>query len=215
MKDTILIYSGGLDSTVLLHKYKERISVALSFDYGSNHAKRELECAKKNCQKLGIEHIIIPLDFMAQYFESSLLKGGKEIPDGHYEDETMKSTVVPFRNGIMMSIAVGLAESRNIPCVYIGAHSGDHAIYPDCRTSFLAPFYKAAKEGTYNNVQVIAPFDSYTKREIAQEGNQLKTLNFAETYSCYKGGENHCGTCGTCTERKEALEGFDNTKYDV
>lgn len=213
MKNALIVYSGGMDSTVLLYEHREHIALAVSFDYGSKHAARELECATRNCQRLGIEHIIIPLAFMGQHFKSALLEGGADIPDGDYAADNMTSTVVPFRNGIMLSIAVGLAESRGLEWVLIAAHFGDHEIYPDCRAEFIGSMTHAAHTGTYNNVVIEAPYAWISKRDIAERGRAVG-VDFADTYSCYKGGETHCGTCATCRERKEALTGFDPTKYE-
>ena len=209
----ILIYSGGLDSTTLLYDYKDEISLAVTFDYGAKHGAREIECAKYNCNKLGIKHLIIPLDFMGKYFRSNLLESGGEIPEGNYDEENMRSTVVPFRNGIMLAIAAGLAESYDLDTVLLANHSGDHSIYPDCRPSFIEAFDSATKEGTYNGVRVVSPYCNITKRDIALRGRELG-IDYSKTYSCYKGGEVHCGCCGTCRERKEALEGFDPTVYE-
>ncbi len=209
----ILIYSGGLDSTTLLYDYKDEISLAVTFDYGAKHGAREIECAKYNCNKLGIKHLIIPLDFMGKYFRSNLLESGGEIPEGNYDEENMRSTVVPFRNGIMLAVAAGLAESYDLDTVLLANHSGDHSIYPDCRPSFIDAFDSATKEGTYNGVRVVSPYCNITKRDIALRGRELG-IDYSKTYSCYKGGEVHCGCCGTCRERKEALEGFDPTVYE-
>lgn len=204
MKDSVIILSGGMDSVTLLYASREKIALAVTFDYGSNHAAREIECARYHCEKLGIEHIVIPLEFMHQYFDSSLLRGGEAIPEGHYADENMKSTVVPFRNGIMLSIACGLAESRHLKFVYIANHAGDHAIYPDCRATFIDSMSDAMAYGTYEHIKVVAPFTSLTKDKIAFIGHQ-QGVDYSHTYSCYKGGERHCGKCGTCVERKEAF----------
>ena len=209
----VLIYSGGLDSTTLLYEYKESIALAVSFDYGSKHNEREIAFARLNCEKLGIEHIVIPLEFMQKYFRSSLLKGGEDIPEGSYDDSNMQSTVVPFRNGIMLAIAAGLAESRCLDAIMMANHGGDHAIYPDCRPEFVDAFGKAVEAGTYNGVKLLSPYCNITKRDIALRGKALG-IDYSLTYSCYKGGEKHCGKCGTCTERKEALEGFDPTEYE-
>lgn len=209
----ILIYSGGLDSTTLLYEYREEIALAVTFDYGAKHGNREIECAIFNCKRLGIRHLVIPLDFMGLYFRSDLLKSGGEIPEGNYDDENMRSTVVPFRNGIMLSVAVGLAESYNLDTVLLANHSGDHAIYPDCRPSFIEAFDSASREGTYNGVRIVSPYCNISKRDIALRGQAIG-LDYSMTYSCYKGGEIHCGCCGTCRERKEALEGFDPTVYE-
>lgn len=209
----VLIYSGGLDSTTLLYEYKESIALAVSFDYGSKHNEREIAFARLNCEKLGVEHIVIPLEFMQKYFRSSLLKGGEDIPEGSYDDSNMQSTVVPFRNGIMLAIAAGLAESRGLDAVMMANHGGDHAIYPDCRPEFVDAFGKAVEAGTYNGVKLLSPYCNITKRDIALRGKALG-IDYSLTYSCYKGGEKHCGKCGTCTERREALEGFDPTEYE-
>lgn len=204
MKNSAIIVSGGMDSITLLYDRKDEIALGISFDYGSNHNAREIPFAKMHCERLGIKHITINLDFMHQYFKSSLLDGAEAIPEGHYADDNMKSTVVPFRNGIMLAIAIGLAESNNLDQVFIANHGGDHTIYPDCRPEFINAIDAAATAGTYNNVKVIAPYTKITKSDIARIGKRLG-IDYAETWSCYKGGEVHCGKCGTCVERKEAL----------
>lgn len=203
-KDSIIILSGGMDSVTLLYDCKDRIALAVTFNYGSNHNKREAECAAYHCQQLGIEHIVIDLSFIGKYFKSSLLEGADAVPEGHYADENMKSTVVPFRNGIMLSIACGLAESRGLRFVMIANHAGDHAIYPDCRATFIASMSEAMAYGTYENVKINAPYTGMTKTGIAMKGEMLG-VDYSKTYSCYKGGERHCGRCGTCVERKEAF----------
>ena len=216
MKTSVIIVSGGMDSITLLYDKKDEIALGISFDYGSNHNAREIPFAKMHCERLGIEHIIIPLDFMHQYFKSSLLQGADAIPEGHYADANMKSTVVPFRNGIMLAIAVGIAESRNLTKVLIANHGGDHTIYPDCRPEFISAIDAAASAGTYVKVKVCAPYTNITKTDIAAIGKRLG-IDYTETWSCYKGGEKHCGKCGTCVERKEALKGAgieDNTEYE-
>ncbi len=190
----VLIYSGGLDSTTLLYEYKDSIALAVTFDYGSKHNAREIAYARENCKRLGIKHLVIP--------------------EGSYADDNMKSTVVPFRNGIMLAIAAGLAESYELDAVMLANHSGDHAIYPDCRPAFIDAFAAAVEAGTYNGVKVVSPYCNIDKRAIALRGKALG-LDYSLTYSCYKGGEKHCGKCGTCTERKEALEGFDPTEYEA
>ena len=204
MKDAILILSGGMDSTTLLHEYKDRIAMAVTFDYGSNHNAREIKCARINCEILDIPHIVIPLQFMGQYFKSSLLAGADAIPEGHYADDNMRSTVVPFRNGIMLAVACGLAESNGLRFVMIANHGGDHAIYPDCRAPFIDAMSQAMRHGTYDGITIFAPYTNISKADIARRGKKLG-VDYALTYSCYKGGEKHCGKCGTCVERKEAL----------
>ena len=215
-KDSVLILSGGLDSVTLLYDEQERIALAVSFDYGSKHNARELPFARLHCQRLGIRHITIPLDFMTKYFVSSLLQGGADIPEGHYADDNMRSTVVPFRNGIMLSIAVGIAESHGLQYVMMANHGGDHTVYPDCRPEFVRAFDEAAAAGTFVQVHLRSPYTHLTKADIARRGKALG-INYAETWSCYKGSEHHCGLCGTCVERREALAAAgitDTTVYD-
>lgn len=204
MKDSVIIVSGGMDSITLLYDMKDRIALGISFDYGSNHNKQEINFAGLHCRRLGIRHIVIRLGFMHDYFKSSLLEGADAIPEGHYADENMKSTVVPFRNGIMLSIAAGIAESNGMKYLMIANHGGDHAIYPDCRPEFIKAMCEATRTGTYAGIEIIAPYTDITKGEIALKGKVLG-INYAETWSCYKGGEKHCGKCGTCVERREAL----------
>lgn len=216
MKDSVIIVSGGMDSITLLYDRRDEIALAISFDYGSNHNAREIPYAEMHCKRLGIEHITIPLDFMHKYFRSSLLEGADAIPEGHYAAENMKSTVVPFRNGIMLAIAAGVAESRNLTKLLIANHGGDHTIYPDCRSEFISAMDSATNAGTYVGVRVVAPYTNITKGDIARIGKKLG-IDYAETWSCYKGGEKHCGKCGTCVERKEALADADiedRTEYE-
>ena len=216
MKDSVIIVSGGLDSITLLYDKAETIALAISFDYGQNHSKKELPYAEYHCQKLGIPHITIPLTFMHQYFKSSLLEGAEAIPEGHYEEENMKSTVVPFRNGIMLAIATGIAESHELKRVYIANHGGDHTIYPDCRPEFIDAMDKATSAGTFVDVRVEAPYTNLSKADIVRRGTALG-IDYAKTWSCYKGSEIHCGKCGTCVERKEAFADAgveDPTEYE-
>ena len=209
----VLVYSGGLDSTTLLYEYRDSIALAVSFDYGSKHNAREIAYAAENCKRVGVKHLVIPLGFIGQYFKSDLLLSGGEIPEGSYADDNMLSTVVPFRNGIMLAVAAGLAESYGLDTVMLANHSGDHAIYPDCRPEFVEAMDAAVKAGTYEGIRVVSPYCDITKRDIALRGKALG-IDYSLTYSCYKGGEKHCGKCGTCVERKEALEGFDPTEYE-
>lgn len=216
MKKSLIILSGGMDSVTLLYDKRAEIELAVTYDYGSNHNKQERQFAEYHCKKLGIEHMTIPLVFIHDYFNSSLLKGADAIPEGHYEDENMKSTVVPFRNGIMLSVACGLAESRGLDKVLIANHAGDHAIYPDCRATFIASMSEAMAYGTYKHVTIEAPYTHINKTDIARRGKVLG-LDYSKTYSCYKGRDKHCGKCGTCVERREALHDAgitDTTEYE-
>ena len=215
MKDSVIVVSGGMDSITLLYEKKDEIALGISFDYGSNHNHNELPLAALHCQRLGIAHVVIPLGFMHQYFKSSLLESGESIPDGSYDEENMKSTVVPFRNGVMLAVAAGIAESNGLTKVLIANHGGDHTIYPDCRPEFIAAMDAAVEAGTFARVRVVAPYTNISKADIARRGRALG-IDYAETWSCYKGGDVHCGTCGTCVERKAALREAgieDNTTY--
>ena len=205
-----------MDSITMLYEYKERIALGISFDYGSNHNAREIPFAAMHCERLGIKHIVINLGFMHQYFKSSLLEGAEAIPEGNYDEENMKSTVVPFRNGIMLSIAAGVAESNGLKYVMMANHGGDHTIYPDCRPEFVSAMSEATRLGTYPGIEVLAPYTGITKSDIARHGKALG-IDYAETWSCYKGGEHHCCKCGTFRERIEALADAgieDHTVYD-
>ena len=202
----VVLISGGMDSVAALYEARQRYAVvgAVSFDYGSKHNHKEIPFAAWHCQKLGIPHRTIRLGFVDELFKSDLLQSGGTIPDGHYQELTMKQTVVPFRNGIMLSIAGGYAESIEANGLVIAAHSGDHAIYPDCREDFMKSMADAIRLGTYAAVEILRPFIHSTKAEIARRGHELG-VDFAQTWSCYKGGDIHCGTCGTCVERREAF----------
>lgn len=218
MKVVVLV-SGGMDSvTALYHAAQDHeIVAALSFDYGSKHNHRELPFAAWHCKGLEVRHQVVNLPIINELFQSDLLRSGGDIPEGHYEADSMKKTVVPFRNGILLSIAAGYAESVEAGGLVIAAHSGDHAIYPDCREEFMRPMAEAIEAGTYADLKIIRPFIDQRKEEIAAIGADLG-IDFSQTWSCYKGGEEHCGKCGTCVERKEAFEiagVVDPTVYEV
>ncbi|WP_193213519.1 7-cyano-7-deazaguanine synthase QueC [Luteolibacter marinus] len=203
---TVVLLSGGMDSVTAFYQVRQEHEVvaALSFDYGSKHNAREVPFARLHAERAGVPHRTIDLGFMNECFASDLLQSGGEIPDGHYAEENMKRTVVPFRNGIMLAVACGFAESVEAEALAIAAHSGDHAIYPDCREPFMQGMAAAMAEGTYARIQLVRPFIDLDKTAIARLGVRLG-IDFAETWSCYKGGEIHCGTCGTCVERREAF----------
>lgn len=204
-RDILLVLSGGMDSVTMLWDYIDRIALAVTFQYGSNHNKREARCARLNCEKAGVEWLEIDLAFMGRYFKSSLLSGADAIPEGEYAEDNISSTVVPFRNGIMLAVAAGLAESRGLKGVMLANHAGDHAIYPDCRPEFIAAINAAISEGTMERLVLMAPYTNLTKGEIALRGKKLG-VDYSLTYSCYKGGPEHCGRCATCLEREAALK---------
>lgn len=209
MKRLVLL-SGGMDSTTVL-AWVKTLSLrgdevaALSFEYGSKHNEAEWAAAKKvaNFFKVPIERI--HLDFVPKLFKSDLLKSGGEIPEGHYAAENMKQTVVPFRNGIMLSIAAGYAESNGFKEVYLANHAGDHAIYPDCRPEFSESIAAAIRSGTWDGIEFLAPFKTISKAAICAIGVGIGAP-LDMSWSCYKGGVIHCGVCGTCHERREAFQ---------
>ena len=207
MNKVLVLLSGGMDSTTLLHLYVQKgyAVTALSFNYGQRH-ERELSYAAATAEALGIPHSIMNIDQVFEAFESqSSLLFGEEVPDGHYAEDVMKKTVVPNRNMILLSIAAGYAVSKEIPILAYAAHSGDHTIYPDCRPTFVNPLREAMVYCDWFSVHLVTPFIHLTKGEVAAIGNFLN-LDYATTWSCYKGEEEPCGVCGTCTERLEALE---------
>jgi len=204
---TVLIYSGGLDSTVLLYHLRAagHDLHALSVDYGQRH-RCELVRAKAICEAVDIPNQIADLSSIQPLLAGSSLTSPEiEVAEGHYTEENMKSTVVPNRNMILLSVATGHALSIGAEQVAYAAHSGDHAIYPDCRNEFADAMAKAIELCDWNSVELIRPFVHWTKAEIVKRGAELN-LPFAMTWSCYKGGERHCGRCGTCIERREAFD---------
>lgn len=204
--NVLVLCSGGMDSVTALYwaAREHTVAAAVSFDYGAKHNHREIPFAAEHAARLGVRHDVIALDFVRRLFTSHLLEGGGEIPEGHYEADNMRQTVVPFRNAIMLSIACGVAESRGAGGLVIAAHGGDHAIYPDCREEFMRAMGDAMRLGTYAHVQLLRPFIALDKGGIAAEGARLG-VDFARTWSCYRGDTVHCGRCGTCVERREAF----------
>ena len=203
---TILIYSGGMDSTTLLYQLlndKHEVK-CLSFNYGQRHLK-ELMCASNICNELRVEWKLVDLTSITDLISSSALTGNTPVPHGHYEEESMKKTVVPNRNMIMLSIAIGWAENIGFDTVAIANHKGDHHIYPDCRTDFIKHLSDAARVGTYQNITIISPYCEITKGDIAVLG-RLYGIDYDRTWTCYEGGESPCGKCGSCTERIEAIQ---------
>jgi 7-cyano-7-deazaguanine synthase len=195
-----------MDSVAALYwaRAHHDVCAVLSFDYGSKHNHRELPMAAEHARRVGAPHRVIHLDFIGQLFASDLLRTGGDIPEGHYADDNMRRTVVPFRNGIMLAAAAGFAESAGAQGLVIAAHTGDHTIYPDCREEFMRAMADAMKTGTYAGIELLRPFIALTKGRIAAEGAKLG-VDFSRTWSCYKGGDLHCGKCGTCVERREAF----------
>jgi 7-cyano-7-deazaguanine synthase len=203
----VVLCSGGMDSVTALYwaQAQHDVRAVLSFEYGAKHNHRELPFAATHAARLEVPHRVIALDFIGQLFASDLLKTGGDIPEGHYADDNMQRTVVPFRNGIMLAAAAGFAESAEAEGLVIAAHTGDHTIYPDCREDFMRAMGEAMRTGTYARIELLRPFIAMDKAGIAREGSKLG-VDYAQTWSCYKGGEIHCGRCGTCVERREAFQ---------
>lgn len=202
---TVLILSGGLDSTTLLYRLlKEGKEVeALSFNYGQRH-KKELAMAAETCKRLNIAHKVVDITFLRELLDNSALTGNIAVPQGHYADENMKLTIVPNRNMILASIAIGRAVNNGAGEVALGVHAGDHAIYPDCRPEFLEALRAIAKIANYQPVEIYAPFSNIDKGGIVAEGIKLG-VDYGLTWTCYSGLEEPCGKCGSCVERAEAF----------
>lgn len=202
----LVVLSGGMDSTTLLYDALSRGTArAVSFDYDQRHGARELQCARETCLKLGVPHDIIDVSNLGGVLSNSALTGDIDVPEGHYADENMKATVVPNRNMILLSLAVGKAINEGISKVGYAAHAGDHAIYPDCRTEFADAMEEAFKLCHYEPISLWRPYIDIRKEDIVSIGSGLG-VDYSLTWSCYKGGDKHCGKCGTCVERIEAFE---------
>ena len=206
MNKAVIILSGGLDSTTLLYDlYAHTKDVyAITFNYGQRHDK-EIEMSVRTCEKVGVEHTIVNLSNLGDILGNNALTGEIEMPEGHYKDESMKLTVVPNRNMIMLSIAIGYAINIGSNHVYYGAHAGDHAIYPDCRPKFVQAIQNVAELCHYDPVYVHAPYLYMGKDKIVARGLSLG-VDFATTWTCYRGTKLACGKCGSCTERLEAFK---------
>lgn len=207
MKRTLVILSGGLDSTVLAYHLKKdfvtELVGAVSVNYGQAHL-RELECASRTCAALGIPHYLIDIESFGAMLKTNALTGGSELPHGHYEAASMKATVVPNRNMILIALAIGVAIEVEADSVAYGAHAGDHAVYPDCREEFAVAMNAVAQLCDYKPIELLRPFISLTKQDIVTQGETLG-VDFLSTHSCYQGGKVACGRCGTCVERLEAF----------
>ncbi|WP_428515720.1 7-cyano-7-deazaguanine synthase QueC [Roseovarius sp.] len=205
--DTIVICSGGLDSVSLAHKVagEGTLRGLLSFDYGQRHLK-EVEFAAACARRLGVPHKVVDISGVGAALSGSALTDDVEVPDGHYAEETMKITIVPNRNAIMLAIAFGMAAAEKAQAVAAAVHGGDHFIYADCRPGFVEAFQAMQDEALEGvaEVQLYTPFLTGSKADIVTEGAKWGTP-FGETWSCYKGGDVHCGRCGTCVERREAF----------
>ncbi|HPD32052.1 MAG TPA: 7-cyano-7-deazaguanine synthase QueC [Phycisphaerae bacterium] len=202
----VLIHSGGLDSTVLLYKLRaEGHEVrCLGVDYGQRH-RRELDAGQAICRDVGVEYRVADLRGLRSLLAGSALTDSIPVPSGHYTDETMKATIVPNRNMIMLSVAIGWAVSLRYDAVAYAAHAGDHTIYPDCRPVFVEAVRSVARLCDWRPIELLAPFVGKSKADIVRIGAELG-VPFERTWSCYRGGELHCGTCGTCVERREAFQ---------
>jgi 7-cyano-7-deazaguanine synthase len=195
-----------MDSTTLLYDYVNRgySMLAISFNYGQRHSK-ELDCAVATCDKLGIPHEVIDLSALNQVAASSLTRDETPVPEGNYDEPSMKATVVPNRNMVMIALAAAYAISNKATIVLYGAHAGDHTIYPDCRPPFIQAMNNALHLCDWSKVELRAPYMNMTKGDIVTLGKSLD-VDFSLTWTCYKGGEKACGKCGSCRERLEAFE---------
>ncbi len=202
----VVIYSGGMDSFTVLHKaIQEGCDVyALSFNYGQRHSI-ELDYAAKVCTDLKIPHKIVDISSINQLIGGSALTGDIDVPEGHYEEPSMQQTVVPNRNMILLSLAIGYAVSLEAGQVYYGAHSGDHAIYPDCRPEFVIKMNEVSQIANYEAVEIHAPYLQVSKIDILTDGLKM-ALDYSQTWTCYNGREKACGKCGACQERLEAFK---------
>ncbi|ASP34928.1 7-cyano-7-deazaguanine synthase QueC [Labrenzia sp. VG12] len=215
---TLVICSGGMDSVTLAHRIAQdhELIGLISFDYGQRH-KKELDFARACAEELNTEFILIDIANIGRQLTGSALTDDLDVPDGHYAEDTMKVTVVPNRNAIMLTIAYGIASSRGAEAVATAVHGGDHFIYPDCRPAFTESFetmQRHALDGL-GEIRLFTPYVNVSKAEIAREGLAL-AVDYRKTWSCYKGGAEHCGRCGTCVERREAFHlagGIDPTVY--
>ena len=217
MSKIVAIVSGGMDSVTMLHDlYLQGHEIqVISFNYGQRHIK-ELEVAKENAEALGLKHTVVEMGFMSDLLSNSALTGDIDVPEGHYEDENMKLTVVPNRNMIMASIAIGYAVNLEYDTVALGVHSGDHAIYPDCRPKFIEILNEVARIANYQPIEVIAPYINMNKVNIVARGSEIG-VDYSKTWTCYKGLDKACGRCGSCQERLEAFilnELVDPLKYE-
>lgn len=213
--DGVCILSGGIDSTVLLYKLlaEGKRPYALSFDYGQRHM-RELSYAKGTAIRTNTPFLKVLLE--CELFEGSSQTSNIPVPHGHYAEESMKATIVPNRNMVMLAMAASLCISIKGGYIAYGAHAGDHAIYPDCRSSFVDGMTLALMSCDWNPPKLLVPFIKKSKTDVVKEG-ALLSVPFGLTYSCYEGRKNHCGLCGTCVERQEAFAEanvYDPTAYE-
>jgi 7-cyano-7-deazaguanine synthase len=206
----VAAFSGGLDSTTLAYGLRADgwDLVLLSVDYGQRH-RRELDAAAALAASLPARHHVVDVNGLSALLVGSALTDSEvAVPHGHYTDHSMRATVVPNRNAILLSMATAVAIANSAEAVACAVHAGDHAIYPDCRPEFIAAFEKMVRIGNegfiHDAFRVLTPFLTVDKAEIVREGHALG-VPFAQTWSCYEGGAHHCGRCGTCVERKEAF----------
>ena len=217
-KDIVCIYSGGMDSFTLVNETHARgqLQSCLSFDYGQKHHK-ELGYAAAVCQELNVPHLILSLGHLRTCFEGSALTSDMPMPEGHHAEKSMKQTVVPNRNMVMLSLAIAYAVSRKLRAVYFGAHAGDHTIYPDCRPAFVSRMAELAQTANWHPVQLAAPYLGLDKARILLIG-QIHHLDYAKSWTCYAGREKACGKCGSCQERLEAFRNIgkiDPLEYEI
>lgn len=217
-KKVVVIYSGGMDSFTVLHRARREADevLALSFNYNQRHAK-ELECAARVCEKHSVPHKILDLGVLGDIASNSSLTGDIDVPEGHYEEESMKQTVVPNRNMVLLSLAIAYAVNEGATEVWYGAHSGDHAIYPDCRKEFIDAMNEVSMIANWSPIEIVVPFWNHDKGGILRWGLD-HGLDYSDTWTCYNGREKACGKCGACQERLEAFRESlvtDPVKYET
>ena len=213
MNKILVLSSGGIDSTTLVYYFAEIENFEVQpvfFNYGSKHNPKEIESVKQICNILNLELINVDISELTStiWSNSALINEDRSIPEGYYTQENMSQTIVPFRNGVLISLVSSIAENLGIEYVGIAVHSGDHFIYPDCRPNFIQVMKYAIYRGTENNIKLRAPFVYLNKAEIVKLGYFLR-VPYELTWSCYNGRDKHCGRCGTCIERLESFH-FNN-----
>lgn len=218
MNNTLVVCSGGLDSVTLAYQVaaERQLTGLLTFDYGQRH-KKEIEFAALAAKRLNVPHHVLDIAPIGQLLSSALTDPDTHVPEGHYAAETMSATVVPNRNAIMLTVAFGLADSMSADAVAIAVHGGDHFIYPDCRPDFIQAFaaMQALAIGKTPAIELFSPYLNISKGDIAKQSVKFN-VPIHETWSCYNGGDIHCGRCGTCVERLEAIneaQAVDDTEY--
>lgn len=207
MTKTVAVASGGMDSSALCYWLHDQgnLGLIVSVDYGQRH-KKELMSAKLIAKHLETPHLVLDLTELGKQLGGSALTDDIDVPHGHYAHENMRITVVPNRNMILLAAAGGVAVANDMEKIATAVHAGDHYVYPDCRPEFTQAVSETLSLATagFGDITVEAPFVDMTKADIAALGDKLG-VPWEDTWTCYEGGEVHCGRCATCVERIEAF----------